>query len=77
LANLKINAIKILGDVFEGLIGAIFIDQDFDYPKTRKIVMDMIGDYIKTFTDKDYVKDFPIFKYQTFLMNNNYKKCRI
>ncbi len=39
--------------------------------------MNMIGKYIKTFTDKDYVKDFPLFKYQTFLMNNNYKKCRI
>jgi len=46
LQNVQINEIKLLGDVFEGLIGAILIDQKFDYYKTKEIVWKMIGKYI-------------------------------
>jgi dsRNA-specific ribonuclease len=31
LQAIQINEIKLLGDVFEGLIGAILIDNDFNY----------------------------------------------
>lgn len=30
-SKLKIGSLKVLGDVFESLIGAIFIDNEFSY----------------------------------------------
>ncbi len=56
------------------MIGAILIDNDFNYDMTKKIVWDMIGKYIEVFTDKNHVKGFPV---MSFLKNNNYTNCRI
>lgn len=74
LQTVQINEIKLLGDVFEGLIGAILIDQEFNYYRTKEIVWKMIGKYIEVFTNKENVKGFPV---MNFLQNNNYTNCRI
>ena len=60
--------------MFEGLIGAILIDQDFNYDRTKEIVWKMIGKYIEVFTDKNHVKGFPV---MSFLKTNNYANCKI
>ncbi len=74
LQQIQMNEIKLLGDVFEGLIGAILIDNDFNYYKTKEIVWKMIGKYIEVFTDKENVKGFTGINY---LQNNNYMNCKI
>ena len=33
------SSIKILGDVFEALVGAIFIDLEMNYEDTKRVVM--------------------------------------
>jgi hypothetical protein len=63
-----------LGDVFEGLIGAILIDNDFNYEMTKNIVWKMIGKYIEVFTDKSHIKGLTV---MNFLKNNNYANCKI
>jgi dsRNA-specific ribonuclease len=42
LIDAKLNSIKILGDVFESFVGAIFIDLELDYMATKTIIMKMI-----------------------------------
>lgn len=42
LIEAKLNSIKILGDVFESFVGAIFIDLELDYVATKAIIMKMI-----------------------------------
>jgi endoribonuclease Dicer len=38
-AKLKIGSLKVLGDVFESLIGAILIDLEFSYEATKEVIM--------------------------------------
>lgn len=47
----KINSIKILGDVFEALVGALFIDLELDYVLTKAVVMKMVKDFLVHYTD--------------------------
>lgn len=47
----KINSIKILGDVFEALVGAIFIDLELDYNLTKAVIMKMIKDFLEHYTN--------------------------
>jgi dsRNA-specific ribonuclease len=74
LQTIQVNEIKLLGDVFEGLIGAILIDNDFNYDVTKNIVWKMIGKYIEVFTDKNHIKGLGV---MSFLKNNNYVNCKI
>ena len=46
LIEMRINSIKILGDVFEALVGAIFLDLEMDYINTKVIVLNIIGDFL-------------------------------
>ena len=50
LLNLKVHALKLLGDVFEALVGAIFIDCDFSYTRTKDVMMNMAGKFFNHFT---------------------------
>ncbi len=67
MAKLKLNSIKLLGDVFEGLIGAIFVDTDMNYIKTKEIIMGFMESFIKYFTDIENVKATANFKYREYL----------
>jgi dsRNA-specific ribonuclease len=51
LIEAKVNFIKILGDVFEALIGAIFVDLGLDYCKTREITLSNTKDFLDHFTN--------------------------
>ena len=43
LIQSKIDSIKLLGDVFEALVGAIYLDREMNYVETKKIIMNMIS----------------------------------
>ena len=55
LIKQKITSIKILGDVFEALVGAIFIDNKMDYNITKRIVMNMIEKSLDHFTSLEKI----------------------
>ena len=73
----KISSIKILGDVFEALVGAIFIDNGMDYAITKKIVMEIIGEFLMHFTDLENLKKTGNYRFQKYLESNNYRKCEV
>jgi dsRNA-specific ribonuclease len=64
LIEAKVSSIKILGDVFESLVGAIFVDLDFDYVATKAVVMKIIKDFLIHYTDLETLKKTSTFKYQ-------------
>lgn len=51
LIEMRINSIKILGDVFEALVGAIFLDVEMNYNSTKAIILNIIGEFLEHFTD--------------------------
>ena len=42
LIESRIDSIKLLGDVFEALVGAIYLDKEMNYVETKKVIMEMI-----------------------------------
>ena len=34
--------IKLLADIFESLVGAIFLDSEFNYELTKKVILDLL-----------------------------------
>lgn len=66
-SQLKIGSLKILGDIFESLIGAILIDNEFRYEDTKVVVMSFMEKYIKHFTSLSFVRECPTFKYKEYL----------
>lgn len=66
-----------MGDVFESLIGAIFIDNEFSYEDTKMIVMQMIEPYIRHFTDMSFIEQSPNYKFKEYLDQNNYKQVKV
>lgn len=64
MIDAKVNSIKILGDVFEALVGAIFIDLELDYVQTKFVIMKIIKDYLVHYTDLETMKKTSTFKYQ-------------
>lgn len=73
LLEAKVNSIKILGDVFEALVGAIFVDLELDYAQTKEVVMKIIKDFLIHYTDLETMKKSSTFKYKEFLDKNNYR----
>ena len=54
------ECIKITGDIFEALVGAIFVDSDFNFDLTKEIVMNLILDkFIKHFTSMEQLLKQP------------------
>ena len=76
-SKMKLGSLKVLGDIFESLIGAILIDNEFNYDDTKRIVLDLIEKYIKHFTSLSFVQECPTFKYKEYLDQNNYKKYKL
>jgi dsRNA-specific ribonuclease len=50
--------LKIFGDVFESLIGAVFLDSR-SLDETEKILFDLIGPYIELYADLQTMSDHP------------------
>jgi len=48
--------IKITADVFEALIGAIYIDTNQDMGKTKQILRKIYGDLLEKLTQEEYIK---------------------
>lgn len=46
----KYDPPKVLGDIFESVIGAIFVDCGFDYPRVARIVESLMEDVLKILT---------------------------
>lgn len=65
--------IKILADIFEALVGAIFIDTGFDYSKTKEIVLKMAHGIIQEFSDQEYLDSLPINKVKKYCHENKLK----
>ena len=58
--EIKHAAIKVLADLFEGLIGAIFIDCEFNIKVTKNVILPLINEkFLKVFTKDEYIKKFP------------------
>lgn len=76
-SKLKIGSLKILGDVFQSLVGAILIDNEFRYEQTKAVVMGLMQKYIKHFTSITFVEQCPTYKYKEYLDQNNYKKYKL
>jgi dsRNA-specific ribonuclease len=73
----KFRAIKILGDVFESLVGAIYVDTNFNYEATKTVLMNKIKSFIDHFASMSFVSQSPSFKYKEYLDHNNYKNIKI
>lgn len=76
-SNLKIGSLKVLGDIFESLVGAILMDTDFNYEETKHVVLNLTEKYIKHFTSIEFVRECPNYKFKEYLDQNNYKKYRL
>lgn len=64
LMDAKVNSIKILGDVFEALVGAIFVDLELDYVATKAVIMKKMKDFLIHYTDMETLKKSSNYKYQ-------------
>jgi dsRNA-specific ribonuclease len=55
---LHLHNLKIFGDVFESLIGAVFLDSR-SLDKTEEILFNLIGPYIELYADLQTMSDHP------------------
>ncbi|CAD8179435.1 unnamed protein product [Paramecium pentaurelia] len=58
--------IKILGDVFESIVGAIFVDSSFNYDLTKQIVLKLLMPFMQHFTSPNQIFKNPqdrLFRY--------------
>ena len=77
LVKQRITSVKILGDVFEALVGAIFIDNNMDYSTTKAIMMNIMETPLSHFTRLENIEETSSFKFQKFLKENNYRDCQV
>jgi endoribonuclease Dicer len=77
LIEAKLQYIKVLGDVLEALIGAIFLDVGLDYPKTKETTLRITNRFLMHFTNMETMKKSSRAKLQNYLDNNNYRECRM
>ncbi|CAK88583.1 unnamed protein product (macronuclear) [Paramecium tetraurelia] len=58
--------IKILGDVFESIVGAIFVDSSFNYDLTKQVVFKLLMPFMQHFTSPNQIIKNPqdrLFRY--------------
>lgn len=64
--------VKILGDIFESLVGAIFLDSGFNYAETKRIVLHLLEkDFIRHFSSPAFLIKHPQDKLNTIFQKNN------
>lgn len=54
------SCVKVLADVFESMIGAVYIDTGLDIKKTEEIVMKLAEKFINRFASKDFANTSPL-----------------
>ena len=60
--------IKILGDLFEAFVGALFIDTNFNFYIARKILNQMLYDkFLTVFSSTEYLEKLPEMKMRNML----------
>ena len=57
LEEMSRHHIKVYGDIFESLIGAVYLDSDSDLEVTEKCLFGLIQPYIEVYKDEK-AKDF-------------------
>lgn len=77
LIKQRITSIKILGDVFEALVGAIFIDNKMNYGITKQIMMNIMEKSLNHFTSLEKIQETDTFKFRKYLEENNYRDCQV
>lgn len=76
--ELKNKSLKILGDLFEAFVGALFIDTGFNFNITKSIIKNMIYEkFIKVFSSEEYVNKLPEKKLKDILEKRGIKGARI
>ena len=76
--ELKNESLKILGDLFEAFVGALFVDTEFSFAKTKQIVRSMIYEkFLKVFASEAYVNKLPEKKLKDILERRGIKGARI
>lgn len=76
--ELKNESLKVLGDLFEAFVGALFIDTNFDFNITRSIIRNMIYEkFIKVFASEEYVNKLPEKKLKDILERKGIKGATI
>jgi tellurite resistance-related uncharacterized protein len=74
LDRLHEHNLKIFGDVFESMIGAVFMDsQSID--ETWRVLKDLIMPYIKVYANLDTLQDHPRTKLLELWNQKSYTKC--
>ena len=58
LDEVAVYSLKIFGDVFESLIGAIFIDSE-SLEVTKQILFKLIMPYVETYSNLETIQDHP------------------
>lgn len=69
--------LKVLGDVLEAYVGAVFLDSGFDYPYTQSICKRLMYPFIEHFTSPNMLEKYPQFKMIKHLKVNNFEGIRI
>lgn len=69
--------LKVLGDVFEAYIGAVFLDSQFNYVYTRNICRRLMLPFIDHFTSTEMIKHYPQYKMVEYLKSNNFEGVRV
>lgn len=76
--EVKNESLKILGDLFEAFVGALFIDTGFNFDATKIIVKNMIYEkFIKVFSSEEYVNKLPEKKLKDVLERRGIRGARI
>jgi dsRNA-specific ribonuclease len=63
----ELAPLKVLGDIFEACIGAVFLDTGFDYAYTRQICKRLMLPFIDHFTSPDMIRHYPQYKMIEYL----------
>ena len=68
------NYIKLTADIFEAIIGAIYLDTNQCLGKTKDILRRLYGNYLKELTSEEYIKRSPKFKFDEFCKQHDLGK---
>ncbi|KAJ3109063.1 hypothetical protein HDU97_009181 [Phlyctochytrium planicorne] len=71
--DILLDAPKVLGDAFESLVAAIFIDCGCDIEKTRRIVLPILQPYMDIFVQPDFINKSPIRRMHEFFSQAGFK----
>lgn len=51
--------VKILGDVFESIVGAIFVDSEFNYKLIQEVIINLLKPFMEHFTSPNQIQKNP------------------